>query len=99
MLNKSDLHLNENGTKRLVNNLCFSMTKWSESICLGRPTTTTKVFLKENEIKLCSGFSTVNTARPIITKEIKKNLFSAKMNAVTHLNPFRLTGYKIPKML
>ena len=27
MLNKSGLHLNENGTKRLVNNFCFSMTK------------------------------------------------------------------------
>ena len=27
VLNKSGLHLNENGTKRLVNNFCFSMTK------------------------------------------------------------------------
>ena len=27
MLNKSGLHLNENGTKRLVNNFFFSMTK------------------------------------------------------------------------
>ena len=27
MLNKSGLHLNENGTKRSVNNFCFSMTK------------------------------------------------------------------------
>ena len=27
MLNKSGLHLNENGMKRLVNNFCFSMTK------------------------------------------------------------------------
>ena len=27
MLNKSGLHLNKNGTKRLVNNFCFSMTK------------------------------------------------------------------------
>ena len=29
MLNKSGLHLNENGTKRLVNNFCFSMTNLS----------------------------------------------------------------------
>ena len=27
MLNKNGLHLNENGTKRLVNNFCFSMAK------------------------------------------------------------------------
>ena len=27
MLNKSGLHFNENGTKRLVHNFCFSMTK------------------------------------------------------------------------
>ena len=27
MLNKNGFHLNENGTKRLVNNFCFSMAK------------------------------------------------------------------------
>ena len=45
MLNKSGLRINENGAKWFVNNFCFSMTKWHETICLDRPTTTTEVFL------------------------------------------------------
>ena len=75
MLNKSDLHLNENGTKRLVNNFFFSMTKWRETICLGRPTTTTEVCLKRKVVNknLCSNFSTVNTDRPIITHSRNSN--------------------------
>ena len=47
-LNKSGLHLNENGTKWLVNNFCFSMIKWYETICLDRPTTTAEVFFIES---------------------------------------------------
>ena len=75
MLNKSGLHLNENGTKRLVNNFFFSMTKWHETISLDRPTTTTEVFLKRKVVNknLCSDFSTVNTDRPIITHSRSSN--------------------------
>ena len=75
MLNKSGLHLSENDTKRLVNNFCFSMTKWHEIICLDRPTTTTEVFLKRKKVNknLCSDFSTVNTDRSIITHSRNSN--------------------------
>ena len=60
---------------RLVNNLCFSMTKCHETVCLDRPTTTTEVFLKRKVVNknLCSDFPTVNTDRPIITHSRSSN--------------------------
>ena len=65
--------VNENGTKWLVNNFCFSMTKLYETICLARLTTSTEVLLKRKAVNknLCSNFSTVKTGGPIITKELK----------------------------
>ena len=36
MLNQSGLHLNEYGTRRLVNNFCYNLIKWWDAICLER---------------------------------------------------------------
>ena len=69
MLNKSGLRFNEN------ENVCFSMTKWYETICLDRLTTSTEDFLKRKAVnrKLYSDFSTVNTERPITTYSRNSN--------------------------
>ena len=50
MLNKSGLHFNENDTRRLASNFCFSMSKWWDTICLDRPTTTTKGIVKRKNV-------------------------------------------------
>ena len=88
MLNKSGLHLNENGMKRLGNNICFSMTEWHETIYLDRPTTTTEVFLKRKVVNknLCSDFSTVNTDRPIIINSRNSNNTRNKKKSFLSVN-------------
>ena len=35
MLNKSGIHLDENGSTRLLNNFCYSMNAWREETCMG----------------------------------------------------------------
>ena len=42
MLSKSGIHLNENGTARLVNNFCCSMNAWQDKICMGTKNKTEK---------------------------------------------------------
>ena len=70
MLNKSGLHLNENGmVKRLVNNFCFSMTKWS---FLGinecsNAFKSVKAHMLQNPENVIIGYLNVNSLRNKIT--------------------------------
>ena len=45
MLNKSRLHLNTFGTTQLVNNVCYTMKKWWDKICLGNDFRRKKIML------------------------------------------------------
>ena len=42
MLNKSGIHLDENGSTRLLNNFCYSMNAWREETCMGARNKTEK---------------------------------------------------------
>ena len=42
MLNKRGLQINESGTKQLLKKFCFDMSKWCDTTCMDKPTTTTE---------------------------------------------------------
>ena len=75
ILNERGLHLIESATKQLVNNICFNMSKWYDTICLNRPTTTTEDIVKRKTVNknLCLDFSRANADRPITTYSRNSN--------------------------
>ena len=84
----------------------FNMSKQCDTICLNRPTTTTKGTVKRETLNknLCIDLSTANTHRPIIIYFWNSNSIRnrekafLKKNAIMHLNRFSLTCHKTPRM-
>ena len=68
MLIKSGIHLNENGTTRLVSNFCYSMNVWRDETCMG---TRNKMEKEESAIakrvnkNLVFNVYSSNTDRPV----------------------------------
>ena len=64
MLNSSGLHLNDSGTTRLVNNICYALSKWCKPICMAS-NTLPKEKHKSVKIFLILNFSKENADRKI----------------------------------
>ena len=106
MLNRSGLHLQECGIRRLVNNFYYNVIKWWDTICLDRNTIEKSVKTKEVNGNLNLKVSMANTDRPIIScpetqSDIRANktTSAAKLTVAIHIHKFKNIGYRTQKML
>ena len=87
MLNQRGLHLNEYGTRRLVNNFCYDLIKWWDAICLDRKTIEKSVKTKKVNDNLNLKVSMPNTDRPIVSSpETQNHLWKSKRTSHNKIN-------------
>ena len=68
MLNKSGIHLNENGTMRLVNNYCYNMNACRDKTCMDtrkKPGKQESAIAKKVNKNLVFNVNSSNTDRPV----------------------------------